>query len=334
MKKKKIDTEILKKKDFGKLYRFYRQNFKDHIFSKYQNYLKWQYQSQKSKFNIIILKISGRIRGFQFFIPMSYFDKSLSKKEIFLTNFYCDPKIIGGGQIIFKNLIKKVKPDFIGTTGFKTSMINYHKKLRFNVNTLKHFYLKKNKINKFKYNSENFKLLYKNDILGLEKKVFKYQTPLKSKKFIINRYINHPVYKYFIYTNLKIKNKSIIILREIKFKNKKYLKIIDFFGSNTNFKDYKNLFNYLILEKKYFSIDMYCYGISKKTVISSGLKKNTFKDIIPEYYEPFVNKNINLNCGYYVKKKKNRIRLFKGDGDRDRPSILSLNQKFKYNDFK
>ena len=28
MKKKKIDTEILKKKDFGKLYRFYRQNFK------------------------------------------------------------------------------------------------------------------------------------------------------------------------------------------------------------------------------------------------------------------------------------------------------------------
>ena len=91
-------------------------------------------------------------------------DKSLSKKEIFLTNFYCDPKIIGGGQIIFKNLIKKVKPDFIGTTGFKTSMINYHKKLRFNVNTLKHFYLKKNKINKFKYNSENFKLLDKKEI--------------------------------------------------------------------------------------------------------------------------------------------------------------------------
>ena len=78
---------------------------------------------------------------------------------------------------------------------------------------------------------------------------------------------------------------------------------------------------------------MYCYGISKKTVISSGLKKNTFKDIIPEYYEPFVNKNINLNCGYYVKKKKNKIRLFKGDGDRDRPSILSLNQKLRLTKF-
>ena len=157
-----------------------------------------------------------------------------------------------------------MKPDFIGTTGFKTSMINYHKKLRFNVNTLKHFYLKKNKINKFKYNSENFKLLYKNDILGLEK-VFKYQTPLKSKKFIINRYINHPVYKYFIYTNLKIKNKSIIILREIKFKNKKYLKIIDFFGSNTNFKDYKNLFNYLIWKKVLFNRYVLLWNFKKNS---------------------------------------------------------------------
>ena len=43
-------------------------------------------------------------------------------------------------------------------------------------------------------------------------------------------------------------------------------------------------------------------------------------EIIPEYFEPFVNKNIDLYSAY-ISNEKN-IRLFKGDGDMDRPSKI------------
>ena len=329
MNKIKHNTRILLLHEFNDLYEFFKFVYKKHIFSKNKYYFKWQYHAFEIKLNILALKVSGKIKGFQFFIPMNFFDKKLSKKEIFLTNFYCDPKIIGGGQIIFKNLISILKPDFIGTTGFKDIMINYHKKLGFKVGTLEHYYLKRKMIKLNKFNNLSFKLLNKKDISSINEKIFAFQTPTKSKKFIINRYLNHPIYKYFIYTDNK-KN-SIMIFREIKFRNKKILKIIDFFGKSSSFSNYKSLFHFLILTQGYYSIDIYCYGIKKIILKKSGLKKNYNKEVVPEFYEPFVNKNIKLNFGYIANKNIKNVRLFKGDGDRDRPSIISLKQKKKLN---
>lgn len=329
MNKIKKITRILRLNEFNNLYNFFKFVYKKHIFSRNKHYFKWQYQAYKKNLNILVLKISGDIKGFQFFIPMNFFDKKLSEKEIFLTNFYCDPKIIGGGQIIFKNLISLLKPDFIGTTGFKDIMINYHKKLGFKVGALEHYYLKKHMIKSKKFNNNYFSFINKKDILSVNEKIFSFQTPTKSKKFIINRYINHPIYNYFIYADNK--KKSIMIFREIKFQNRKILKIIDFFGKSSCFASYKSLFYFLIVKKGYYSIDVYCHGIKKDILKKSGLKKTHKKEVIPEFYEPFINKNIKLNFGYLAKKDIKNIRLFKGDGDRDRPSIISLKQKTNLN---
>ena len=43
--------------------------------------------------------------------------------------------------------------------------------------------------------------------------------------------------------------------------------------------------------------------------------------VVPDYYEPFIRKNINLMYGYMCKyNKKNKVRILKGDGDQDRPN--------------
>ena len=58
-------------------------------------------------------------------------------------------------------------------------------------------------------------------------------------------------------------------------------------------------------------------------MLKSGLVKNSFKNetIIPNYFEPFVKKNINL--GWAIKTNKVKITpMFKGDCDQDRPSLL------------
>ena len=43
--------------------------------------------------------------------------------------------------------------------------------------------------------------------------------------------------------------------------------------------------------------------------------------IIPEYFEPFVRSNIDLMYGYKTSVKYPPVRIFKADGDRDRPTL-------------
>ena len=43
--------------------------------------------------------------------------------------------------------------------------------------------------------------------------------------------------------------------------------------------------------------------------------------IVPDYYEPFLRKNINLMYGYMCRSgKENNLIIIKGDGDQDRPN--------------
>ena len=71
-------------------------------------------------------------------------------------------------------------------------------------------------------------------------------------------------------------------------------------------------------------IDIYSYGISKKIFKQAGYI-NRYEEqslIIPNHFEPFQKKNIDIFCAFKSNYKNKIIRLFKGDGDGDRPSIL------------
>ena len=78
----------------------------------------------------------------------------------------------------------------------------------------------------------------------------------------------------------------------------------------------------ILKENDYEYIDMLCSGIKEKYLnFSSFIKKdNNDEVIIPNYFDPFVKKNVKI---FYEKSSKNLI-LFKGDADADRPR-LSIN---------
>ena len=69
-------------------------------------------------------------------------------------------------------------------------------------------------------------------------------------------------------------------------------------------------------------LDFYYFGIPNKYLLDTGfkIKKKNSKNILPNYFEPFSKKNININ--YAIKKgslKHNHF-LFKGDCDQERPN--------------
>ena len=75
----------------------------------------------------------------------------------------------------------------------------------------------------------------------------------------------------------------------------------------------------MLKKNKYEYLDFYNLGIEKKLLQKAGFQKNKFsnKIVIPNYFEPFEKRNVNIQCVTWP--KKTEIPVFKGDGDQDRP---------------
>ena len=141
--------------------------------------------------------------------------------------------------------------------------------------------------------------------------------------YIINRYFNHPNYKYKIYI-LRDNQKylcSLLVVRKIRFKNSSLLRLVDYQG-NKNFlsRIYTPLQELLKAEKSEY-IDFYQHGLAEKIFKNSGfINTEETNFIVPNYFEPFVRKKIKLNFAYKSSVKNKKIYFFKGDGDQDRPN--------------
>ena len=119
--------------------------------------------------------------------------------------------------------------------------------------------------------TEDCRIISEKEIKKFEKNLFDYQYPIKSKKYLINKYIKHPVFKYSFLGYFKNKKIiSLIILRVQNYKNLKIGRIVDFVGDQK--KLYKlNKILYEFSERKNLEyIDFYNFGILEKNLIKAG----------------------------------------------------------------
>ena len=75
---------------------------------------------------------------------------------------------------------------------------------------------------------------------------------------------------------------------------------------------------------KYEYIDIFSLGLSEKILSKAGfikINKKRKNIIIPNYFEPFIRRNIDIKYFTDLKNLKN-LRIFKSDGDQDRPNFF------------
>jgi len=328
-------------KDIGKIISFLKKNWnKNHIFVKNIKFFKWQYQNKK-KLSFICAVIKKKIIGVISYIPQDKYDKNIKNLEIFLTISKVIEKTYPGiWQKILTKILKIYKPKFIGTTGFNHDLINFHKLNNFTTGQFNHYAavnhnIKNFKIIKFKGNKKkiflskyiflkiNQKFLINNNV----SKLFKNQIPTKTKIFLINRYIKHPIYKYHLYCifNKNKKPIAIVVLRQVFYKNSNAFRIIDFIGDDKSTIHLGNIIQNIFSLYNSEFVDFYFHGINCKYLKKLNmLDVNKNKLIIPDNYSPLERKKTILMYGYINKyKNKSKIKIFKGDGDRDRPSYIN-----------
>lgn len=143
----------------------------------------------------------------------------------------------------------------------------------------------------------------------------------KDRWYIKKRYFEHPIYQYRVFgiTNSQDEIKSILITRVQMVQNKKILRIVDFIGIQEDFGHIGWKLEELIERENYEYVDLYAYGMDDAIIYDAGLIKKDEDDgnIIPNYFEPFVQSNIDIWFETTIEKPL----IFKGDGDQDRPSI-------------
>ena len=329
----------LKKNNRELLINYLKKNFKKkHILYNSKKLFNWQYQSKKD-YNFYVIKEKNKIKAAQGFIPTNRYDKNLKDDTIFMS-IWSSSKISLGSKLFF-NFIEKIKFNLLVGLGSSRESFLFQKMLNFNCGYMDHYFLASKLKQKLILSPSNFsntksesiiknfkKLNNEKKLLEISNDIFKNQYPRKSKVYFLNRYLKHPFYKYHLYKiNEKKKTLALFVFRICKYQNSSAIRIVDFVGEKNFFKNGKYLFRYLL--KKYNSefIDIYSYGIPKKILEKSGLeniKKYTNKKVIvPNYFEPFLQKNIKLPYAFKSSREiKNKVKLFKGDSDLDRPNFI------------
>lgn len=133
--------------------------------------------------------------------------------------------------------------------------------------------------------------------------------------------MQHPFYQYIflgIYNSDKLF--TVLVCREVIVDEDKILRIMDVVGERSTIYEASGLLRDYIVVNNYEYVDLYQYGLDQKKLDISGFKlKDMQKDIVPNYFEPFSSRNIDL---YWATKLKDNFVFFKADGDQDRPNLL------------
>jgi hypothetical protein len=314
-----------------------------HVLSKDIVLFDFQYLSnERDGYNFVIEEnnSTGEIDGIFGFIPTWKYDLALIENgDVWgaiwkVRTDISNQEINGSGLYLFDFLLHEVP--FVktyGGVGLSSIAKKIYKLYGFNLGKLSHYYIANESVAHFciaknikSFDSSNKIVVCEVkeiDIEDISNSPFCSYEPKKSIAYLVNRYKKHPYYKYFFWGILNEGNLiSIWVLRRISVGEHSVIRVVDVLG---NIDKIGSL--YVAIQeqlKKWNSeyLDFLNYGISEFCFTEMGFSKLNFEDneiIIPNYFEPFEARNIQLDVTY---NHSNNYIAFKGDSDQDRPNVL------------
>jgi len=312
---------------------------KGHILSRDKDFFNYEHH-HKNQVNFVVSKnSSGSINGVLGFIPTALSELS----DVFTVMW----KVSKGnktpmlGVQLLRFLQKNSYVRNILSLGINKETIGIYNYMGFSTGTLNHYVLFNKSILEFKIAKVSNLKFSNNNIVGLEDSYsakyiknesilssflfekYKQNIPYKNNNYFIKRYFQHPVYKYDIIGVYDSKSLvSIFVTRIQLYNGAKILRIVDFIGEKNSIRCFTKFISEIVENEGYEYADFYCFGLDNSILESAGFKlinQHSNDLIIPNYFNPFLQKNIPVRF-FLDSKEIDRLLLFKGDGDQDRPS--------------
>ncbi len=327
--------------DIPRIMRFIDEHWKKgHIMGNDRTMFEFQHVRGREVFYILAEDdVDGRIYGSMGYIPMAEQERSCMSTVMIRSLNNPENRMLGEEMARFFR--KNMQCYNLISVGIEQRYAKTIAALGGNIEKLKHFYRLGQK-QEFKIASikQYHVLPIKKDGITLvpletaadfedqiDKEQLSLDYPRKSLRYIIHRYYYHPYYSYKIW-GLKSKEgiKSAIAAREEEVNGSKVLRIVDFFGRDSDLSMAGNEIDQILTEGDYEYIDFYCYGINDSILRDAGfsLRNETDDNIIPNYFDPFSQKNIDI---YFYTWNSPNIHVYRGFGDQDRPNHIINHKK-------
>ena len=145
--------------------------------------------------------------------------------------------------------------------------------------------------------------------------------PYKDSWYFEKRYYRHPVYQYNVYGIVDSgTTKTLLVTRDISHEDRKIARVVDCIGDHSYISYLGDFFEGLLKDGNYEYIDFYEYGVKDEYFRKAGLilREDNDVNIIPNYFEPFVQQNVEVWVSYAF----DGTVFFKADADQDRPNSI------------
>jgi hypothetical protein len=326
---------------------------KGHALAASPSLLDWQhYDEKKAKYNFVIGVHRQRqeIDGLLGFIPVSQFDEALEPSRDYwlaLWKVREDIDAPGLGVALYYYFQATQKPRTLSGAAISSIALPIYRALKFRMGKLDHFYLLNPDVSEFKIaevlsaraegpispspgSKELVRVPDKRALAAYGPAIDALNcriSPLKSAGYYGRRYLDHPLYRYDLFAVLENGQfRGLLVTRAVSHEGACALRIVDVGGPSDALADLNGALVGLLRSSRAEFIDFYCTGFEDRDLLGSGFRKRAPDPepsaIIPNYFEPFVRKNVDLD--YAVKHPENaHYRFVKGDSDQDRPNLIT-----------
>ena len=337
MKLNLYEIRLCKKEEYGELIDFIKMYWSEnHIFCKSRKIFEFQHGSAENgyyDFIIAVHKSTGEIHAVLGFIRSSLYDmQPMNQPEAIYGALWKVRDDVNNNEIgklglgVLYYLIKLFPSSAYITLGLSKFSQQIYEALHFNLTVMNHYYIANPLINEYKIaSSPHLGELEGSSVVEIKEldnvpNITNTFYPDKNKEYIWNRYLRHPVYKYELLGIYSAENLLCLwVVRQIEVNGAKCLRLVDMIGTMRAIPKITLQIYHLLERRDCEFIDCYNYGIDETDFLNAGFLKVDSDTVIPNYYEPFERKNVDIHCAYYAKKP---VVIFKGDADQDRPNIL------------
>ena len=318
------------KNDIDKIMDFIGKHWNsNHILSKNKAFFEWMYVEEKDcNFIVAYDDKTEQLIGIEGFIKYNSSDTPDIAGNMWKVLKSDNPLL---GMDVGKKLYEILTPRCDVAPGVNKKAMKINEILGYKVGKLEHWYIpgickeyKIASINTPIQRKENIGNIFLDRVTDketlwkvLDDTILRENTPYKDLKYIQHRYMDHPIYQYDLWYEKNIRN-LIIVGREINYNNAKAYKIVDIIGDFTRLESLLEGLYTILYDNSYEFIDLYEFGIEDSILRNAGFYNiEDGKDIIPNYFAPFVKENIDI---YFASSKSENLYIFIGDGDQDRPN--------------
>ena len=329
--------------DAPRIQDFIREHWNEnHAFARDVRLLLWQHHDrQTGRLNFVIAEKGESLLGLLGFIPTSHFDPALADdKYVWLALWKMrddvDPPGLGMQLLFF--LIGEWKPQTITVLGFTPQAFAIYRSLRFDTGTMQHFYYANPALQNFAIAElapgvprerieEDAELdivpMTSSMLSALDERLVRSRSacPRKTPAYFVNRYLNHPIYRYDMHAVVRGANiLGVWVNRLIERPEGIVLRGIDCIVDPDGKTDWMlRSVARLVRESGAEYWDFYATGRYAGALERAGLAQASKQAVIPNHFEPFVRKNIDILYAHRTSASE-QPSCVKGDADQDRPN--------------